>query len=420
MFRLLPGRRDVSPVLTAVRLGVVGFCLVSLPVTSPQPAAGAAGIAWTVSFAVSAAVFVVWLLLALRGNVLAVPRREQVFTTTLAVLALSGGTLAGLSSLSPAIAIGCVVCSTAGVALRPEMSLAVTAETVAAFLLTGLATGAPAGTLLGYPFAFVGLWAFGMTRHSILQRAEEAERTLEQTRRALDAETQAAALAERARIAREIHDVLAHSLAAVSVNLQAAEGLLAALPESPELAKALECVERAGAFTRDGLAEARRAVTTLRDTAARPPDPLAVQLARLVAEFRESGDAPASLRVGGTERPAGAETELAVFRTAQEALTNARKHAPGQPVTVTLEFAPDAVELRAVNPLPAPPSAAPAGPAGSRPAGSGSSGSGPGSLAASGGGHGLTGLRERAALAGGTLTAGPDDGQWLVCLRIPG
>ena len=64
-------------------------------------------------------------------------------------------------------------------------------------------------------------------------------------RRAREAETQAAALAERARIAREIHDVLAHSLAAVSVNLQAAEGLLSALPAgSPELAQAIECIGR--------------------------------------------------------------------------------------------------------------------------------------------------------------------------------
>ena len=157
--------------------------------------------------------------------------------------------------------------ATAGVRLETEASLAITAETIAAFLIAGIATGAPAGTLAGYSAAFLGLWAFGLTRRAYVLRAEQAEEALEQARRARTAETHAAALAERARIAREIHDVLAHSLGAVSVNLQAAEGLLSSLPDdSPELAKAIECVERAGAFTREGLAEARRAILALRDT----------------------------------------------------------------------------------------------------------------------------------------------------------
>ncbi len=139
---------------------------------------------------------------------------------------------------------------------------------MAAFLAAGLAAGAAAETLLGYPLAFTGMWAFGLTRHAYLLRAQQAERMLAEARRARAAETQAAALAERARISREIHDVLAHSLAAVSVNLQAAEGLLAALPAgSPELAKAMECIGRAGAFTREGLADARRAILALRDDA---------------------------------------------------------------------------------------------------------------------------------------------------------
>ena len=105
----------------------------------------------------------------------------------------------------------------------------------------------PVETLVGYPLACIGLWALGLTRHAYLLRAEQAERTLAEARRAHAAENHAAALAERARIAREIHDVLAHSLAAVSVNLQAAEGLLDAVPGgSPELAKAIECIGRAG------------------------------------------------------------------------------------------------------------------------------------------------------------------------------
>ena len=90
---------------------------------------------------------------------------------------------------------------------------------------------------------------------------------------------------------------------------------------------------------------------------------------------------------------------MAAYRTAQEALTNARKHAPGQPVRLCLQFSPTDIAVQAANPLP---EARPDGP-----------------LAAAGSGRGLTGLRERAALAGGALTAGPADGEWQVCLRIP-
>jgi signal transduction histidine kinase len=284
----------------------------------------------------------------------------------------------------------------AGVRLTTEASLAITAGTVAAFLATGLATGAPAETLLGYPLTYIGFWTLGLTRRAYLLRAEQAERMLAEARRAREAETQAAALAERARMAREIHDVLAHSLAAVSVNLQAAEGLLGALPAgSPELAKAIECIGRAEAFTRDGLAEARRAILALRDDAAPLPD----QLSALAEEYRADGDGPVDFQVAGSPRPVAAEAALAAYRTAQETLTNARKHAPGQPVRLCLQFSPTDIAVRAANPLP---QVRPGGP-----------------LAATGSGHGLTGLRERAALAGGTLTAGPADGEWQVCLRIP-
>ena len=225
------------------------------------------------------------------------------------------------------------------------------AETVAAFLVAGLATGAPTGALLGFPFAYAGLWSVALTRREFLVRAEQAERTLAETRRAREAETHAAALAERARIARDIHDVLAHSLAAVSVNLQAAEGLLAAdsLPaDNPELAKAIECIDRAGTLTREGLAAARRAVLALRDDAAPLPD----QLASLAAQYRAVGDLAVDFTVTGEPRPLSEQASLVAYRTAQEALTNARKHAPGQPVTLSLGFEPGQITVSVVNPLP--------------------------------------------------------------------
>ena len=378
---------DAARTITAVRLLVLAGALVTVPFAQPHPGVQARGVAVAIALGAVAASGIFWLICE---------RSHRLTAAALAVMGLAGGLLAGLSPLSTAIAIGCVVTSAAGVRLSTETSLAITAGTVAAFLATGLAVGVPTETLVGYPFAWIGLWAFGLTRHAYLLRAEEAERTLAETRRAHEAETRAAALGERARIAREIHDVLAHSLAAVSVNLQAAEGLLDTLPEgSPELARAIECISRAGVLTREGMAEARRAIQALRDDVA----PLADQLSALAREWEADANVPVDLSVSGSPRPVGAEARLAVYRTAQEALTNARKHAPGQPVRLCLDFCDSEVAVRVLNKLPAT--------------------TGRDVLPEAGTGYGLKGLRERASLGGGTLTAGPADGEWRVCLRIP-
>jgi signal transduction histidine kinase len=132
----------------------------------------------------------------------------------------------------------------------------------------------------------------------------------------------------------------------------------------------------------------------LRDDAA----PLAEQLSALAQEYRADGDVAFDVTVTGAPRPVSAEAALTAYRTAQEALTNARKHAPGQPVRLGLEFTPAEIAIRVVNPMPV---------------------TAGGPLAATGGQYGLTGLRERAALGGGTLTAGPADGEWRVSLSIP-
>ena len=378
-----------------VRVLVLVVMLGTVPLASPHPGlTGAHSLAILVCLVVCAAAWIVWL----RAGC-----RYALMVTALSVMAVAGGTLAGLSPFSTAIAVGCVVTSSAGIRLSTEASLTLTAATVAAFLIAGFTVAAPAETLAGYPAALIGLWAFGLTRRAYLLRAEEAEEALEQARRAHAAENQAAALAERARIAREIHDVLAHSLAAVSVNLQAAEGLLGELPadsRGSEVVKAMECIARAVAFTRDGMTETRRAILALREgTDSSAPTRLVAELRKLTEEHRADGDAVIDLELIGEPRPVGAEAALAAYRTAQEALTNARKHAPGEPVTLGVTFVSAALEVRVVNPLPAADDAGP--------------------LAHAGAGYGLTGLRERAALAGGTLTAGPEDGQWSVHLRIP-
>ncbi|MGD0065009.1 MAG: histidine kinase [Streptosporangiaceae bacterium] len=384
------GAVNVTRIIDTVRsLGLI-IVFVTVCLAKPRPSlGGGVGTAIVVTLGLCVVVWGVWMI----GE-----HWPPLLVAGLIGMGATGGVLAGLSPNSPAVAIGCMACLSAAARLRTEASLGITAETMAAFLVTGLVTGASTGVLVGYSFAFVGLWTTGLTRLKFLLRAEQAERMLAETRRARQAETRAAALAERTRIARDIHDVLAHSLAAVSVNLQAAEGLLAAesLPAgNPELTKAIECIGRASTLTREGLAAARRAVLALRDDTAPLPD----QLAALAQQYRADGDEAVEFLVTGAARPLPAQASLAAFRTAQEALTNARKHAPGQPVTLGLGFEPGQVIVSATNPLPK------AG--GTRP------------LADTGAGAGLAGLTERAALVGGTLEAGPAAGSWRVCLRIP-
>jgi signal transduction histidine kinase len=384
---------SVARLIDAVRAFGLIAVIISVSLADPGPGTpGPRGVAIAVTLTLSGVGWLAWLVSGPTGQ------RRALSLASLVVMGGAGGALAGVSASSPAIAVGCAATFSAAVRLKTSASLGVTAETVAAFVIGALLTNEPTGVVLGFPFAYAGLWSVAMTRREYLVRAEQAERMLAETRRAREAETHAAALAERARIARDIHDVLAHSLAAVSVNLQAAEGLLTAqsLPaDNPELAKAIECVERAGTLTREGLATARRAILALRDDAAPLPD----QLASLAAQYQATGDATIQLTVTGEPRPLAGPAALVAYRTAQEGLTNARKHAPGQPVTLTLAFAPSQITVTVKNPLPL---------AGEQ-----------GPLAATGAGAGLTGLKERAALVGGTLETGPADGTWRTELTMP-
>jgi signal transduction histidine kinase len=427
---LTPGSFEVPPAISAVRTLVMLAVFVTVPLATPNPGAGPKAGAPTVALVVSG---VSWIVSELSG------KRPRVWVAAIAVMGAAGGVLAGLTPLSTSVAVGFIVTSSVGSRLPAAYSLAITAETIAAFLITGLSTGADTSALVGWTAGFAGLWAVGLTRRAYLLRAVEAEEALELARRAQTAQAQAAALAERARIAREIHDVLAHALAAVSVNLQAAEGLLDTAPDkSAEVAKAMECVRRAGALTKEGMAETRRAILALRDDEAGRADEtdgvgsagdvggarasgaiassgaagawaadsgsraggqLPERLRALAGEHQAAGDAVVTFTVTGQPRPLSAEAALTAYRTTQEALTNARKHAPGQPVTVALGYPDGAMTLEVSNPPLASDMARP--------------------LSGTGLGYGLTGLRERAALADGTLTAGLDDGTWRVRLTIP-
>ncbi|MGW4597791.1 sensor histidine kinase [Streptomyces sp. NPDC004457] len=211
-----------------------------------------------------------------------------------------------------------------------------------------------------------------------------AQRLLAQERAARAAEAESAALAERARIAREIHDVLAHSLSAQLVHLEAARLLIEGGADRERI---LERVVAARGMARDGLAETRQALSALRGELT----PLEDFLAELVSTAEG-----AQVTVTGERRPLPAEASQAVRRVAQEALTNVRKHAQGAKVTVRLDYSEHEVRLDVRD-----------------------SGGEAGELNGSGGGYGLLGMRERAELLGGSLDAGPGEEGFVVTLKVP-
>ncbi|MET7344780.1 sensor histidine kinase [Streptomyces sp. NPDC087866] len=215
-----------------------------------------------------------------------------------------------------------------------------------------------------------------------------AQRLLDQERAARVAEAETAALDERSRIAREIHDVLAHSLSAQLVHLEAARLLIEREPAGEFRDQVLQRVVAARSMAREGLSETRQALSALRGEVS-PVEDFLRQL--VTAE-------PAEVRVEGEQRALTAQASQTVRRVAQEALTNVRKHAPGARVVMRLEYQSDGIVLEVRD----------------------SGGRGPaGDLAVSGSGYGLLGMRERAELLGGTLEAGPGEEGFVVSLRVP-
>ncbi|MGB2567310.1 sensor histidine kinase [Micromonospora citrea] len=259
-----------------------------------------------------------------------------------------------------------------------------------------------------------GVWLAALnvrTRRLYVLTLEERAATLERER---EAEARAAVAGERARIARELHDVVAHSMAVMIVQ---ADGARYLLDRDPQTAKA--AVKVVADTGRQALEEMRRLVDVLREPS--PPEPAAgpgaagdpdgggvaeperrrpavAELPALLDRFRDAG-----LRVRHTVRgeppalPPG--LDLTVYRVVQEALTNALKHAGvGADVTVTLDHDPDAVVVRVVDDGRGRPPVAPA----------------------PSGGHGLVGMRERVGVYDGSLTAGPRPaGGWQVEARLP-
>ncbi|HEY4456175.1 MAG TPA: histidine kinase [Pseudonocardiaceae bacterium] len=234
--------------------------------------------------------------------------------------------------------------------------------------------------------AAVAGWSFA--RRTRVDRLEQMELALAREQTAREEHARAAALDERARIAREVHDVLAHSLSALSLNLQGARLMLTRDGASQE---AINQVERAQKLAANGLAEARRAVSALREDTV----PAARSIADLVTATRLETGTPIEFTLTGTPRNLSGSADATLYRTAQEALSNARKHAAGAPVDVELSYLAGRVELTVTDAQGRRPTPGPSG------------------------GYGLIGMRERAELIGGELALGPTETGWRVHLVVP-
>jgi len=233
-------------------------------------------------------------------------------------------------------------------------------------------------------------WGAGRMVRSRTRLAAELHEATARLAEAGEDEQWLAAVDERRRIAREMHDVVAHSISVMVVQAGGARRIL-----ERDAGRAVEAATRIERTGREALGEMRHLLGMLSDGADRAalaPQPTLAEIGELVARARAAG-LPAVLDVRGERQPLSAGLDLAAYRIVQEGLTNAMKHAPGAVTTVTVSWTPHDLALEIRN-------AANGG-------------------VTSSGGHGLTGMAERVRLYGGDLQAGPADGGWRVSAHLP-
>ena len=272
---------------------------------------------------------------------------------------------------------------------RPALA-AVTLLAVTGFNVLQLSSGHSSLTLIlatdaGAGFFFLVGTLLRREREQRL-RITELLKELEASR---EAEKTASLAAERGRMAREVHDVLAHTLSGLALQLEGARLLAGSTGADNGLQKV---ITQAHQLSRAGLTEARHAVKTLRGDELPGPE----MIGSLIEQHKLAAAGKTRYRITGTPSAVPPETALALYRTAQEALSNVRKHAPGADVDATLAWKQDRVYLQITNTV--------------------NDGSVPQSAAP---GYGLTGMKERAELAGGTVSTGYTPEGFKVHLSLP-
>jgi signal transduction histidine kinase len=373
-----------------------GLVVVGLLTFLGPPSSHGARATQTVAFALVCVGVAVWALadsyprlpVSVAGFVL--PAALGVTTTAAAVAAAAGG---GGTSV---IAFGTVGLVAAADGLTLSGALAVLAIGVLAVEISCIAFGQGVGALLGYPLLLAVGLLLGRNRAAYRIQAEQSAALLAQHERLRTEQRRADVLDERTRIAREIHDVLAHSLGALGIQIQAARALLT---DRGDVAGALDTLAAAQRMASEGLTETRRAVHALRtDTL-----PLHEELARTAVEHGERYNVAVPCHTEGTPRPVPPDATVALVRTAQESLINAAKHAPGRDIGIRLEYLSDGVRLTIANDLADSALTSPDAPV----------------VHTIDGGYGLTGMRERLRLLRGTLKAGRHAQQWVVTADLP-
>lgn len=375
--RAHPRASDVALALVVLALGLTG---------QPNPETGAA-------VPLTPAV-VALLVLSCAALVVRKAAPVAVWAVTLGAATVSVVLVAGPA---PAIVSTMVAVYTVATLRRRILAVAVALLTPAALLAaylgsagTGLAANA-AYTLTAVSAMACAIGIAVKSGREVLAAAEERARVAEQTR---EEEAQRRVTEERLRIARELHDVVAHHIAVINVQSGVARHLIASDPAAA--AQALGHVREESAVV---LAEMSTVLGLLRgddETGAAQPAPGLAQVDVLVDSVRRSGTS-VTVRTTGSPRPLAPGTDLAAYRIVQESLTNVGKHGAGS-ASVAMDYRDDALVIEVVNELP------------------------PGDRAelADTGGHGLVGMHERVAALGGSLDAGArGDGRFVVHAELP-
>jgi len=363
---------------------VIGFVVIAAFQTHPAPGAHGRHLAVSLALVVFAA-----------GTV-AIVRFQRAPTKAqlplLIVVVLSAAALVGLQPNGPGFLGVFPAVSAAALRLPAPFGAAVVGIAGAAMAVAWASGGHH--PVSGVVFNEVGVAAFYLIAtfarrlREANQQAQQLIIELEQTRAA---QAQAAALGERQRLAREMHDVLAHSLSGLVLNLEGARLLAERGEAGPKVADA---IDRAHQLAKTGLEEARSAIGMLRDDALPGPR----RLAELAAEFEGDTGVACTFAVTGAEREVGSDGRLTLYRVAQEGLTNIRKHTCADRVEVRLAYETAGARLTIEDFQTGKERPPPGG----------------------GTGYGLTGMRERAELLGGKLTAGPTTQGFRVELWVPG
>jgi signal transduction histidine kinase len=288
------------------------------------------------------------------------------------------------------------------------------AGSIAVFVVTNLAIGGTIWDTIFFPAIFVPAWWLG----ALVRREQVRSGELAALAAALDAQREAGAHAavveERARIAREVHDAVAHSVSVMTLQIgglrRQLDGVLADRPAEREVMLGLERLGRQSVDELRTLVGILRDDTTPEGRTPTAPEPSLTRVADLVADVRAAG-LPVTLDVRGEPGPLPPSVDVSAYRIVQEALTNVLRHAPGSATTVGVEHGPSAVTVVVEDDgrgrWSAAEEATAQGP------------SGQGMPRQRIGGHGLVGMRERVAVHGGTLEAGPAGSGYRVRATFP-